>query len=533
MIKLAPGDLVAPESAPSLDNLEMRRRMALALMQKGQDVSPVGHWTQAAARGLQGIVGALQANKADKQEQSLRGDANSLIASLLGGGSATGGSSPAGAPPAPVVNQAQDALVPQQPMTPEEQGVAKFAAPGLAQSIPQPQIPPDLMQSIKGSEGYSSKPYWDVRQWTNGFGTRAAGPNDVVDQAEAERRLQKEVTGAQKVVKAFAPDAPEGVQKALTSLTYNAGDKWTRSGLGAKVQAGDYAGARERFMQYNKAGGKTLPGLVERRQKEAQWFNGQPQQAEPQAPQPTQVADASGQTLDSATLQRMLANPYTRGMAEKLITKRMAPDESPSSVREWEYYNKLSDAQKQDFLRVKRAEKYLDLGTEYRNPNTGQAFDKNVAEKEKQQQLGEAQGKQIAAAPSDIAAADIAIKQLDAIENDPYLERGTGLSSLANAIPGTGGYDFSSMVDQAKSGAFLTAIQQMRGMGSLSNAEGQTATAAVTRMNTAQSKEGFLSALRDYREVIKLGKERAVKRLGSTAPGAGPSQDYKSRYGLE
>lgn len=530
MIKLAPGDLVAPERAPSLDNLELRRRMALALMQKGQDVSPVGHWTQAAARGLQGIVGALQASKADKQEQGLRSDANSLIASLLGGGPVTGGPSAAAAPPAPVVNQAQDALMPQQPMTPEEQGVAKFAAPGLAQSIPQPQIPPDLVQSIKGSEGYSAKPYWDVRQWTNGYGTRASGPNDVVDQTEAERRLQKEASGAQKIVKAFAPNAPEGVQKALTSLTYNAGDKWTRSGLGAKVQAGDYNGARERFLQYNKSDGRTLPGLVERRQREAQWFNGQPQQA-PQ--QPAQMADASGRSVDQSTLQRMLANPYTRGMAEKMVTKQLAPDESPSSVREWEYYNKLSGAQKQDFLRVKRAEKYLDLGTEYRNPSTGQAFDKNVAEKEKQQQLGEAQGKQIAAAPSDIAAADIAIKQLDAIENDPYLERGTGLSSLANAIPGTGGYDFSSMVDQAKSGAFLTAIQQMRGMGSLSNAEGQTATAAVTRMNTAQSKEGFLSALRDYREVIKLGKERAVKRLGSTAPGAGPSQDYKSRYGLE
>lgn len=494
---------------PQGEDIDYRKKLATALMERGLDASPVQHWTQAAARVAQAISGALNRDQAVKDERALRGDANNLIARLLGGApSVTGGPSQTAAPPAPAVNQAQEAALPDQPLTPDEQGVAKFASPALAQSIPQPSLPPDLVQSIKTSEGYSPKPYWDVRQWTNGYGTRASGPNDVVDQSEAERRLGKEVTGAQKIVQAFAPNAPEGVQKALTSLTYNAGDNWTRSGLGAKVQAGDYEGAKERFLQYNKAGGQTLPGLVNRRQQEAKWFDG----ATPPA-QTVQVADSSGQTVDRATLERMLANPYTRDMAQKIITKRLAPDEAPSSVREWEYYNKLPDDQKKDFLRVKRAEKYLDLGTSFKDPSTGETFDKNIAEKEIQQQLGEAQGKQIAAAPSDIAAADIALKQLDAIEKSPYLDRGTGITSLANVIPGTGGYDFSTMVEQARSGAFLTAIQQMRGMGSLSNAEGQTATAAVTRMNTAQSRDGFLSALSDYRDVIKLGRERAVNRL--------------------
>jgi hypothetical protein len=57
----------------------------------------------------------------------------------------------------------------------------------------------------------------------------------------------------------------------------------------------------------------------------------------------------------------------------------------------------------------------------------------------------------------------------------------------------------------------------MRGMGSLSNAEGQTATAAITRMDTATSEEEFNAALADYEEIVKLGRDRAAKRLKAPA----------------
>ena len=53
----------------------------------------------------------------------------------------------------------------------------------------------------------------------------------------------------------------------------------------------------------------------------------------------------------------------------------------------------------------------------------------------------------------------------------------------------------------------------MRGMGALSNTEGQTATSAITRMKTAQSREGFLSALSDYRKTVRRGKEKAAAML--------------------
>lgn len=141
---------------------------------------------------------------------------------------------------------------------------------------------------------------------------------------------------------------------------------------------------------------------------------------------------------------------------------------------------------------------------------------------------GAAEGQTMAdrelSAAGEIQTAQNALDLIDSIKNDPYRQRGTGASSVFNAIPGTGGYDFSQKVEQAKSGAFLTAIQQMKGLGALSNAEGQAATAAITRMNTAMSEEGFMSALSDYEKIVRQAYDRAASRIGGSALSKGQRQ---------
>lgn len=184
----------------------------------------------------------------------------------------------------------------------------------------------------------------------------------------------------------------------------------------------------------------------------------------------------------------------------------------------------------------------LDAGTHFvlLDPITRQPIgqiQKDLAGAEREKARGDAEGKADASAPGDLQAGLNAKALVQQIRNNPYLERGTGFSSLGNMVPGTGGYDFQNIVDQAKSGAFLTAIQQMRGLGALSNNEGQAATAAVTRMNTATSKEAFLAALDDYERIIDQGIARSESRMGDrTLKGpqaAPPANDYKTRYGLE
>lgn len=185
-------------------------------------------------------------------------------------------------------------------------------------------------------------------------------------------------------------------------------------------------------------------------------------------------------------------------------------------------------------VKIQTGVEKIDLGTQWgmldkRSGNIVGYAPKDIAGAEKAKVIGEAEGKAAASARSDIQAGQNALDLLDKIEKHPYLERGTGLSSLLNVIPGTGGYDFSNIVEQAKSGAFLSAIQQMRGMGSLSNAEGQTATAAVNRMNTATSMEAFLDAVRDYRKIITQGMERARGHVAS--PSGSKVDDLLKKYG--
>ena len=133
--------------------------------------------------------------------------------------------------------------------------------------------------------------------------------------------------------------------------------------------------------------------------------------------------------------------------------------------------------------------------------------------------IGTVRGEATAAAPVDVATADTTLQLIADLRADPGLEIATGASSVFNIAPGTPGYDFQNRVNQLLSGGFLTAIDQLRGMGSLSNAEGQTATRAISRMDTATSTPAFLEALADYEAIVQLGRERAAARL--QAPTAG------------
>ena len=249
---------------------------------------------------------------------------------------------------------------------------------------------------------------------------------------------------------------------------------------------------------------------------------------------PVQVADA-GPTVSPEILQQMLANPQTRDMAQKYIMQRAKPAsaaDKPSNIQEWEYFQSLHPEAQQKYIAMKRGEKFLDAGTQFVNPRTGEVVTKDLAGAERDKEVGTAQGKQIAAAPGDLATADEALALIDSLRADPNREWGTGMSSMLNVVPGTPGKSYQLKVNQARSGAFLTAIQQLRGMGALSNAEGQTATDAVTRLTTADTEEGFLQALADYEKVVRAGRDRAIGRLQQAPAQARP--DIKSKYqGLE
>ena len=233
----------------------------------------------------------------------------------------------------------QPTMAPMQPQQPAvlQAGYGRESGPGMGGGT-------NLVENIKGFEGYTPKAAWDYKQNSVGYGTRAKYPGEVIDKPEAERRLQSEVGNARQIVEQFAPNAPPGVKDALTSLTYNAGADWTRSGLGMAVKAGNYDEAARRFVQYNKAGGKTLPGLVNRRQQEVQWFNGG-------NGQPVQTADAGGnqQTAVLEWARRNPRHPTAQAILQKYTSKAIEQqfaDPSAAEMRDLELRGKRADVAK-------------------------------------------------------------------------------------------------------------------------------------------------------------------------------------------
>jgi hypothetical protein len=82
-------------------------------------------------------------------------------------------------------------------------------------------------------------------------------------------------------------------------------------------------------------------------------------------------------------------------------------------------------------------------------------------------------------------------------------------------IPGTNESDFQSRFDQVKGESFLQVFETLKGGGSITNIEGEKGTAAINRMNLAQSEKEFVQAANDLKDIIKIGVANSKKRAAS------------------
>ena len=169
------------------------------------------------------------------------------------------------------------------------------------------------LSAIKTFEGFTPQAKWDYAQHSNGFGTKALYPGEAISPEEAEKRFAAEIKIARDIVEKHAQGWDEGTKAALTSLTFNAGTRWISAGLGDAVRNGDIEGVRERFVQYSKAQGEVLPGLLKRRLAELDWIGSGTEGAKPAA----QAATLAG---PSPTLQTELQSPPAIGMASPVTS---------------------------------------------------------------------------------------------------------------------------------------------------------------------------------------------------------------------
>ena len=134
---------------------------------------------------------------------------------------------------------------------------------------------------IKQFEGCKLTAYQDsVGIWTIGYGwTQPVDGKPIragmtIKQETAERLLKTGLVSYESDVSRLVKvGLTQGQFDALVSFTYNLGARsLSTSTLLRKLNAGDYAGAADEFLRWNKAGGKILNGLTRRREAERALF---------------------------------------------------------------------------------------------------------------------------------------------------------------------------------------------------------------------------------------------------------------------
>jgi len=130
---------------------------------------------------------------------------------------------------------------------------------------------------IKRNEGCVLRAYLDriadPPVWTIGYGdTLNVSPDMQITKQEAEDRL------AARLAREFEPGVLEALQgspvsqsqfDAMVSLAWNIGvGAFRQSSVARRHRAGDYAGAADAFLWWNKAGGEVVRGLQRRRAEE-------------------------------------------------------------------------------------------------------------------------------------------------------------------------------------------------------------------------------------------------------------------------
>lgn len=98
---------------------------------------------------------------------------------------------------------------------------------------------------------------------------------------------------------------------------------------------------------------------------------------------------------------------------------------------------------------------------------------------------------------------------------------GMGLGGITKYIPGTDAANFRARYDEIKGAAFLQAFEQLKGGGAITEVEGKKATDAITRMNTSQSEKEFVTAAKEFENVVKTAMNNAQRSKGGQAAPAG------------
>lgn len=230
---------------------------------------------------------------------------------------------------------------------------------------------------------------------------------------------------------------------------------------------------------------------------------------------------------------------------------RWAPDQSsgpdlPSAVQEWQYFNSLPPEKKQEYLTMKRAADWQNLGGQVTLPdplNPAGApiatMDKTIPPQDTPEVRG-AQAAAVGAAQNSADAAALAAKKereasttLDVLSGvEDTIDKATG--SSAGALVDMGAAAFGKSTEGAKAIAQLKVIQAKL-MMSMPRMEGPQSDRDVNLYREAAGQIGDPTIPGEIKkaavETIRALQKKYPNATATPAPS--PNTDLKSKYGLE
>ncbi|GKV79978.1 hypothetical protein PEC730217_30350 [Pectobacterium carotovorum subsp. carotovorum] len=161
--------------------------------------------------------------------------------------------------------------------------------------------------------------------------------------------------------------------------------------------------------------------------------------------------------------------------------------------------------------------------------------DYNASGMDRQKYLNEVKKQQQASTDGKLQKQDVVetydqqIKTIDGLLTDPGFSTsvGAGLGTVTKHIPGTDAASWDTRFKQFGGQNFLSAIQALRGMGALSNAEGEQARIAVSGLSASQSEEEFIRRASELKTFLTDKRDRYAAAYGlNTTQGQGELKYY-------
>lgn len=176
--------------------------------------------------------------------------------------------------------------------------------------------------------------------------------------------------------------------------------------------------------------------------------------------------------------------------------------------------------------------------TPLKAPNGGSflsPFDKSYAQSSGKAE-GEITGKSSGSLPGMLVTANNTVAQIDSVLNDPNLGSVTGIEGwmpkgAVAAMTGGKSTALETKINMLRGQAFLSAFEMLRGGGQITEVEGQKATEAVARLDTAQNDADYKAALKDFRDAVQTGVNKLAANARQPAPNVTGSQPATAPLG--